>query len=157
MSNTPPAVPGTSGAARKSPLSPPSANDARGATATDWIARRKAAPLETLLQPTRRWTESLPEAIRPGMLLERFPRLANLVAASWKEPLSFRACLDDLLTDRRGGRQGLPLDVRDELEHLRRYYYFRECPPAAGAPATAPPSLPPAAASSVVRTRQQPR
>jgi hypothetical protein len=94
----------------------------------DWNVRRKAAPLNDLLNPTLRWAASLPPAIRPLALMNRFPRLANLVAASWKEPLSFRACLDDLLTDRRGGRQGLPSDVRDELDNLRRYYYFRECP-----------------------------
>ena len=94
----------------------------------DWNVRRKATPLNDLLNPTLRWAASLPPAIRPLALMNRFPRLANLVAASWKEPLSFRACLDDLLTDRRGGRQGLPADVRDELDNLRRYYYFRECP-----------------------------
>jgi hypothetical protein len=98
------------------------------AAASDWASRRRAAPLNVLLNSTVRWAASLPTAVRPQVLMDRFPRLANLVAASWKEPLSFRACLDDLLTDRRGGRQGLPPDVRDELENLRRYYYFRESP-----------------------------
>lgn len=149
--------PGSNAAARKPPPYVSSTNNSRGPTAADWIARRKAAPLEALLQPTVRWAESLPAAIRPRTLLQRFPRLANLVAASWKEPLSFRACLDDLLTDRRGGRQGLPLDVRDELEHLRRYYYFRETPATPGTPVTAPPSPLPADSSGAVRRRPQPR
>lgn len=100
----------------------------------DWAAQRKAIPLNDLLNPTLRWAASLPIAIRPFALMNRFPRLANLIAASWKEPLAFRACLDDLLTDRRGGRQGLPEEVRDELEHLRRYYYFREIPPTKAKP-----------------------
>jgi hypothetical protein len=94
----------------------------------DWTARRKQIPLNDLLNPTLRWAASLPLAIRPLALMNQFPRLANIVAASWKEPLSFRACLDDLLTDRRGGRKGLPPDIRDELDNLRRYYYFREFP-----------------------------
>jgi hypothetical protein len=105
----------------------PAAQD-RMAGEPDWTSRRRASPLNDLLNPTLRWSASLPRAIRPLALMNRFPRLANLVAASWKEPLSFRACLDDLLTDRRGGRQGLPPDVREELDNLRRYYYFRECP-----------------------------
>lgn len=104
----------------------------------DWTERRRAIPLNDLLNPTLRWAASLPFAIRPTALMNRFPRLANLIAASWKEPLSFRACLDDLLTDRRGGRQGLPADVRDELENLRRYYYFREFPQRAAAPPAQP-------------------
>jgi hypothetical protein len=112
-----------------------------GATAVeepDWRERRRAAPLNDLLNPTLRWSATLPMAIRPFALMNQFPRLANLIAASWKEPLAFRACLEDLLTDRRGGRQGLPLDVKEELENLRRYYYFREVPrpPARPQPAT---------------------
>lgn len=95
---------------------------------SDWTARRKQVPLNDLLNPTLRWAASLPQTIRPLALMNQFPRLANIVAASWKEPLSFRACLDDLLTDRRGGRKGLPSEVRDELDNLRRYYYFREFP-----------------------------
>jgi hypothetical protein len=101
----------------------------------DWTAQRKAIPLNDLLNPTLRWAASLPIAIRPFGLMNRFPRLANLIAASWKEPLAFRACLDDLLTDRRGGRQGLPEEVREELDHLRRYYYFREIPSSKARPA----------------------
>lgn len=106
----------------------------------DWRSRRRASPLNELLNPTLRWSASLPRAIRPLALMNRFPRLANLVAASWKEPLSFRACLDDLLTDRRGGRQGLPPDVCDELDNLRRYYYFREFPERGTQPPTTAPT-----------------
>lgn len=106
----------------------------------DWTSRRRATPLNNLLNPTLRWAATLPIAIRPFELMNQFPRLANLIAASWKEPLAFRACLDDLLTDRRGGRQGLPIEVQEELENLRRYYYFREVPrqPARPAPVTSP-------------------
>jgi len=100
----------------------------RMAREPDWTARRKQIPLNDLLNPTLRWSASLPPSVRPLALLNRFPRLANIVAASWKEPLSFRAYLDDLLTDRRGGRKGLPPEVRAELDNLRRYYYFRELP-----------------------------
>lgn len=133
---TMPPIAQSSDASASSPLpgtyGPSPAQEAPVVGEPDWTARRRASPLNDLLNPTLRWAASLPPAIRPMALLNRFPRLANLVAASWKEPLSFRACIDDLLTDRRGGRQGLPPDVRDELENVRRYYYFREFPEQAG-------------------------
>jgi hypothetical protein len=51
-----------------------------------------------------------------------YVRIANALARAWSAP---RACLeyfDDLLIDRRGGRQGFPFDVALELAGLKDYY-----------------------------------
>ena len=40
----------------------------------------------------------------------------------WQDPNSLRRYLDDLLVDKRGNRQGFPLDILRELFALRAYY-----------------------------------
>jgi hypothetical protein len=54
--------------------------------------------------------------------MAKFPRVANLVAVLWKDPDSLRRYVDDLLMDKRGNRQGFPLDVLREIFELRAYY-----------------------------------
>ncbi len=44
------------------------------------------------------------------------------MAAMWPDPNSFRRYMDDLLVDKRGNRQGFPVDVLRELFELRAYY-----------------------------------
>jgi hypothetical protein len=58
-------------------------------------------------------------------LLRQFPRIANVVARAWNDAAEIQAVLDDLLIDRRGGRQGFPLEVTEELLVLRDYYQGR--------------------------------
>ena len=87
---------------------------------------RKADPYDMLLNSTLRWAANLPREVMPRALMEKFPRLANLVAANSKESLSFHLCLDSLLVDRRGGRQGLSAEVLEELARLRKFYHFGE-------------------------------
>lgn len=58
-------------------------------------------------------------------MLKQFPRIANVVARAWNDAAEFQAVLDDLLVDRRGGRQGFPLEVTEELLVLRDYYQGR--------------------------------
>jgi hypothetical protein len=60
--------------------------------------------------------------------MAKFPRVANLVAVLWKDPDSWRRYVDDLLVDKRGNRQGFPLDVLREIFELRGYY-DELCPP----------------------------
>ena len=55
-------------------------------------------------------------------LLAKFPRIGNLLAVLWDDPNSTRRYLDDLLVDKRGNRQGFPLDILRELLALRAYY-----------------------------------
>jgi hypothetical protein len=52
-----------------------------------------------------------------------YPRIANRIASAWRDSEAARASLDDLLIDRRGGRQGFPPFVLAELLHLRTLLY----------------------------------
>ncbi len=100
--------------------------DARPAVASeqggDFTKRRTSEPANGLLKPTFAWASTLPIEIQPRSLLYKFPRIANLLAAMWPDPNSFRRYIDDLLVDKRGNRQGFPVDVLRELFELRAYY-----------------------------------
>lgn len=50
-------------------------------------------------------------------LEEHFPRLVPEIVAFWGSPTCF-AQLQDLLVDKRGGRQGFPMDVYSDLSLL---------------------------------------
>lgn len=82
-----------------------------------WSRRRE--PLNQPLPSTFRWAESFPEAVRPIALLQRFPRIANLLARAWDDEVLLRSQLEALLVDRRSGRAGFPPDVHNELLTLR--------------------------------------
>jgi hypothetical protein len=88
----------------------------------DWARRRSKEPANGLLRPTAQWAAALPEPVVPHALLLKFPRICNLLAVLWQDPSSLRRYLDDLLVDKRGNRQGFPLDVLRELFALRAYY-----------------------------------
>jgi len=76
---------------------------------------------EALTGTTRAWLRKLPAGRRPEHLCTQFPRLANLLAWNWPDPVQVHSILDDLLTDRRGGRAGFPAAVVHELRRLREY------------------------------------
>ncbi len=70
---------------------------------------------------TRRWLRELPPRRRPLRLCEAHPRVANRIAWCWQDAILSDALLDDLLVDRRGGRNGFaPILVR-ELRRLREF------------------------------------
>ena len=89
-----------------------------------WVLakRRTTEPANGLLKPTFAWASTLPIEIQPRSLLYKFPRIANLLAAMWPDPNSFRRYVDDLLVDKRGSRQGFPVEILRELFALRGYY-----------------------------------
>ena len=89
---------------------------------SDWTQRRQSEPANGLLKPTYAWASNLPQDVQPRTLLYKFPRIANLIAAMWQDPNSIRRYVDDLLVDKRGNRQGFPVDVLRELFELRAYY-----------------------------------
>lgn len=74
---------------------------------------------EALTGTTRIWLRKLPPGRRPVHLCAQFPRLANLLAWHWRDPVLTHELLDDLLTDRRGGRAGFPRAIAFELRRLR--------------------------------------
>ena len=94
----------------------PSQNDAH------WQAKRASHPANGLLRPTVNWASALPNEVRPDALLAKFPRIANLLAVLWQDPNSLRRYMDDLLVDKRGNRQGFPIDVLRELFALRAHF-----------------------------------
>lgn len=82
---------------------------------------RKNQPANIALPRTKAWLESLPLKVRPSALMRQFPRIANLLAAAWGDVVLFEACIDSLLTDKRGGRKGFPGAVITELGALDIY------------------------------------
>jgi len=83
--------------------------------------RRPRLPTDrALVGRTLDWILALPAAARPKKLADSSPRIANAIAERWDEPMRASAYIDDLLTDRRGGRRGLPPEVKEELELLQK-------------------------------------
>jgi hypothetical protein len=83
---------------------------------------RKAIPNDALLPTTVSWAARLPVEVRPMQLMKQFARVANRVAATWRDAGAFYDCIGDLLIDRRGGRRGFPAEVSRELFLLRDYF-----------------------------------
>jgi len=90
--------------------------------AADYRRLRKANPAHAPLTVTFKWVARLPENVRPLALLRSYPRIANALALTWRNPMAFRSCLYDLLVDRRGNRQGFPPEVLQDLLKLRDYF-----------------------------------
>ncbi len=88
-------------------------------------ALRRAEPLNRPLPAALHWIGSLPASVQPLALLHQFPRIANRLAQAWNDEAALAECFDDLLTDRRGGRQGFPPAVQRELTLLREYIAYR--------------------------------
>jgi len=85
----------------------------------DWTRVRRARPLDRLLPATQRWANSLAKQEKPIQLMKMYPRIANRLAFAWDDPKAVQDVLDDVLIDRRGGRQGFPPVVQAELIRLR--------------------------------------
>jgi len=91
-----------------------------------YVRQRKHAPLNRLLPHTLLWAKELPPQVVPEFLMKQFPRIANLLAANWKERTAFQNYLESLLVDRRGGRRGFATEIKQELTKLRTYYWLGE-------------------------------
>lgn len=100
----------------------------------DWSRARRARPLDRPLPGTQQWAESLPSALTPVHLVHMFPRIANRLAIAWQDAKAVQEVLDDVLIDRRGGRQGFPLPVQKELLRLGAFVQGRPSPRAGGPP-----------------------
>ena len=91
--------------------------------AADPVALRDPGRQEQTLKPhTLEWAERLPAGMRPNELMQRYPRVANRLALCWNDAALTNRLLEDLLVDRRGGRQGFPPLVRSELIRIRVDY-----------------------------------
>jgi hypothetical protein len=97
----------------------------------DWAPPRRAprASDDALTGTARRWLRALPSRRRPLRLCQLYPRLANRLAWSWHDPELTTQTLDDLLQDRRGGRQGFPGPVERELRRLAEFHAHKRVDP----------------------------
>lgn len=89
----------------------------------NWEEKRTATPSESLSDEANAWLSELPESVRPRQLAARYARLANRLAHIWSDPVKCERLLDDLMTDRRGGRKGFPLVIASELATLHEHFY----------------------------------
>jgi hypothetical protein len=78
--------------------------------------------LNQVLPSTAKWASNLPAGIQPLALLQKLPRIANVIARAWGDGVALDHYMDELLVDRRGGRQGLPPEIHNELLTLRQYH-----------------------------------
>lgn len=85
-------------------------------------AMRRQAPPAELSADGLRWLQEIPQRLRPRQTAERYPHVVNRLAAVWPSPPAARAYFDDLLLDQRGGRQGFPWGIANELSSLRDHY-----------------------------------
>ena len=91
--------------------------------AANWAGKRKPATAETLRTATIQWILKLPPHVQPRHLQVKYPRIANRMAALWDDQASCESFMDDLLTDKRGGRKGFPLEVAQEVASLRDFHF----------------------------------
>lgn len=106
----------------------PFAPSARAAS-TDAEGRQRRSPPSPQDQELSRvslaWLDLLPARVQPLALCTRYPRIANRLAVCWADPVLTDLVLDDLLIDRRGGRQGFPAAVLADLLMLRELHERR--------------------------------
>ena len=89
----------------------------------NWAEKRTATQNEPLSDEASAWMAELPESVRPRQLAIRYARVANRLAEIWNDQVKCERLLDDLMTDRRGGRKGFPLAIASELGTLHEHYY----------------------------------
>ncbi|HEV8314188.1 MAG TPA: hypothetical protein VGQ23_14060 [Burkholderiaceae bacterium] len=96
-------------------------------SASEWARVRAPARMRDaeLSMKARNWLERLPDEMRPRELCTRFPRIANQLAACWDDIGLIDHLLQDLLIDRRGGREGFPAEVIKDLALLYEYHDLR--------------------------------
>jgi hypothetical protein len=61
--------------------------------------------------------------VRPLALVNKYPRIANMLALDWNRSPACRGYFVDLLANGRGHRQGFPANVDRDLRRLCDYYH----------------------------------
>lgn len=89
---------------------------------------RRAQPVSVLLPRTASWIAQMPEGFRPTSLAKQFPRIANLLCASWADVPGRQQCLEALLTADRPHRKGFPPAVLRELQRLYAAHLAQSAP-----------------------------
>ena len=64
----------------------------------------------------------LPSDLSLIHLFSDYPRILNRIATTWGDHRAFYVLMDDLMIDKRGGREGFPSNVAVELSRLSDHY-----------------------------------
>ena len=93
--------------------------------AINWSALRSTErQQDQVLNPiAAAWANRLSPALFPTHLLDRYPRVANRLALCWNDAVLTERLFDDLLMDKRSGRQGFPAPVAAELKRLYQHFH----------------------------------
>ena len=75
-----------------------------------WQRRAPSLYDQELTRATFNWLAGFAKGVRPEALARTYPRIANRLAELWKKPEQCEQYFDDLLLDKRGGRQGFPAE-----------------------------------------------
>lgn len=91
-------------------------------TLIDWSEQRQTVDPATLsLTPAAlKWLATLPRDVRPLELFHAYPRIGNQLAALGNAA-AISVFVGELLIDKRGGRQGFPGGIAQELSRLQEY------------------------------------
>jgi hypothetical protein len=105
-------------------LAHPRAQAGASTPPSEWSARR--APLteldRVLVSETHHWLRGIPRLFHPRRLCIEHPRAANRIARAWQDADQVDQLLHDLLSDRRGNREGFSPRIVEELKLLRLYH-----------------------------------
>ena len=99
---------------RKPAVQRESTSDSTAQTTGERSAELNGAALRLLV--------TLDTRIQLTALPAHFPRVLNRVADVWNRPTEADRVFDELLLDGRGGRQGFPSLVIEELTRIRAYH-----------------------------------
>ena len=83
---------------------------------------RLPASARHLSPDAQRILASLPPNIELECTCTQYPQAIEKLLKHWRNPFEFRSVLDSLVIDGRGGRQGFPFDIVNELGALREFY-----------------------------------
>lgn len=99
-----------------------SAKAVAGHVAGDPTNRAKQDAPDALDADAVVWLNELPDTVRPKRTCGRFPRIVNRLAVLWNNPERCSGYFDELLLDRRGDRQGFPMEIAFELAALKNFF-----------------------------------
>lgn len=75
--------------------------------------------------PLQAWLATVPAPVRPAALAGIYPRIVKKIMRLWDDRVGLLAYMDELVTDRRGGRIGFPPKVEAELLRLHEFIRLR--------------------------------
>lgn len=98
---------------------------------SNWsLERRSTMPTDKkLFSDTLDLLSHLPANVRPVLLAQAFPRIANELRRLWPNTVALSTYVDALLVDTRGKRQGFTPEIALELNMLRAYISLRQDAP----------------------------